>query len=98
MGSRPPKKRLDAHEAQQIQYGAYAIEEVLVWRICFSAGYERFWAVPHMMSGSIKEMPVYIEGATLLEVRSQLPERVHPVDPSSSRHGDCLEAWIASPD
>jgi hypothetical protein len=87
---------VDASKAQQLQNGAAAIGEVLVWRIYeLVEGVPRFIARPVMVSDNqSKTVPVHLEAGSLEELRKLLPADLHRIPKGAPIDPDAIESWV----
>lgn len=92
----PTVQEIDPDSAQQIQWGADAIMQRLVWRIYqteTNGGRLSFGARPIMVDGQEKRVPVILYAETVEQLRERLPAGLRRLDPHDALHGACLEAW-----
>ena len=91
IGNGRGSRLIDARAAQRLQDGAENVGEVLVWTV-YGSG-EKFVARPCMTVQGVTPMPVHLEGATLEQLRVQLPKGLTRFDRLPDDNAIVVETW-----
>jgi hypothetical protein len=91
IGNGRGSRLIDARAAQRLQDGAENVGEVLVWTVYGSP--DKFVARPCMTMQGVTPMPVHLEGATLEQLRAQLPKGLTRSDRLPDDNPVVIETW-----